>query len=137
MPAIIPRLHSLKTNAEFLSRHPRILQETLLSLPACDKLIVLEVLDAIERFQVLNEFELTALVRLIENVFGQSWLLSARIIERLRPRTRHAVAAQLSEDTRNKILEVLRCIGGMVRTWLLIAVSRLALLARRIDFTKQ
>lgn len=108
MPSIIQPLHSLKTNAEALSRHPRILQDALLSFTTCDKQIFLEVLDATNRFHVLNEFEVTTLVRLVEEVFNQYWLLSARIIERLRPRIRRAVAEQLSENIRNKILEVLR-----------------------------
>ncbi|KAF2182631.1 hypothetical protein K469DRAFT_690738 [Zopfia rhizophila CBS 207.26] len=108
MPAITQPLEILKTSIELLSRHPGILHETLFSLRRYDKRIFLEVLDATDHFHVLNELELSALVMLIKEVFDHSWLLSARIIERLRPGIRHAVAAQLSEDTRNNILKVLR-----------------------------
>jgi len=108
MSTISPLLLLFKVRIERLSKSPKKLQEELLSSTICDKRIFLELLTATERFHILNEFELAALVTLIEDVFKQWWLLSAIIIERLKPDIRHAVAAQLSEDMRNKILEILR-----------------------------
>ena len=84
MSTISPLLLLFKVRIERLSKSPKKLQEELLSSTICDKRIFLELLTATERFHILNEFELAALVTLIEDVFKQWWLLSAIIIERLK-----------------------------------------------------
>jgi len=107
MHTILQRLCALRNNIEYFCGDPIVLQEALLTIPTLEKIFLLNLLDAIRDLDILNKLPAITLVDLIKDIFRLNFLLPVKIVALLQPRTRHQVAALLSNDTRNEILEAL------------------------------
>lgn len=97
-------LHVLEDFNKYLFEYPEMLQQVLRSLTEAEHHLILELLCITKPWSGTAS---PTTVTLIESILRGKWILQAQVIENLEPRTRRAVAAQLSEETRNTIAKVL------------------------------